>query len=122
MVVLNVEVLQCSYGHQTVYPRLQFGILLEHEVVGFGNVATACDKAFGFQSMPQHIVPSAQYYGAEGSQTENRIFYGFLHYLFQISHAAKACSSNISRPFLVTAPCAWPFFMKRVSFGLYNKS
>ena len=27
-----------------------------------------------------------------------------------------------SSPFLVTAPCAWPFFMKRVSFGLYNKS
>lgn len=43
-------------------------------------------------------------------------------YLCHISHAANAWSSSISRPFLTTAPCASPFFMNSVTFGLYNKS
>ena len=40
-VVLDVEVLQCSCGHQAIHPGVQFGIALVHEIVGCGYVAAA---------------------------------------------------------------------------------
>ena len=45
-----------------------------------------------------------------------------IFYFCQISQAANAWRSSISKPFLTTAPCSFPFFIKRVSSGLYSKS
>ena len=40
----------------------------------------------------------------------------------QNSHDANACNRSISSPLTTVAPCAAPFFMKRVWSGLYIRS